>query len=346
MKSLAVGTITGCNKLFAAKTPYPLISLIRLDRAAEVPEAIRFGFYTVWLKGWSASCCPRRFGQESYDFHEAMLLPLPPGKKADCELWCCDESGYREGVLLGIHTSVMESIRAQRDPGAYSFFAYRENEALHLSQREKGVLETEMEGIGKELGWGIDEYSHTILCDRILLLLDYVARFYRRQFITRHEANRSRIERLDRWLDDFFDSGQARHRELPTAETLARTEDCSPAYLDDLLRHETGKNTSGYVRLKQIARAEKWLKQGGRTVNEVASELGFPSGAAFCALFQQLQDERRGRSRCKCCHPAESTRTMRLGTAVPSDAATSGTTEPAQISETAGCRTQRLARHP
>lgn len=337
MKSLAVGTISGCNKLFAAKTPYPLVSLIRLDRAAEVPEAIRFGFYTVWLKGWSACCCPNRFGQEPYDFHEAMLLPLPPGKKAVCELWCCDESGYREGVLLGIHASVMESIRAQRDPGAYAFFAYREDEALHLSQREKEILEEVMAGIEKELGWGIDEYSHTILCDRILLLLDYVARFYRRQFITRHEANRHRIECVDRRLDDFFESGMARHRKLPSAETLA--EGCSPAYLDDLLRLETGKNTADYVRLKQIARAERLLKQGGRTVKEVAAELGFPSDTAFCSLFKRLRGEAPDRLHGKCGHASEQPRTIRLGATVPSAAETTDPTGDVRS------ETRRIARH-
>lgn len=303
MKTLAVRTIPVCNRLFAAKTPYPLVSLIRLGEAAEVPEAVRFGFYTVWLKGWPAGS-PPLFGQEPYDFHEATLLPLPPGKEAGCEWWRRDGTGHCEGVLLCIHTSVMESLRARRAPGACSFFGYRENEALHLSQREKGILETEMEGIEKELGWGIDEFSHTILCDRILLLLDYVARFYRRQFITRHEANLSLLGRVDRRLDDFFESGQARHRELPTAERLARTEGCSPAYLDDLLRHETGKNTAGYVRMKQIDWAEKWLKQGDRAVDEVASELGFPSDAAFCALFKRLRGETHDRSCCKCSHPS------------------------------------------
>ena len=70
------------------------------------------------------------------------------------------------------------------------------------------VLEREMDEIGEELHWGVDEYCYTILAGRIRLLLDYASRFYRRQFILRHNENQEMLERTDRELEIFFQTGK------------------------------------------------------------------------------------------------------------------------------------------
>lgn len=76
-----------------------------------------------------------------------------------------------------------------------------------------------MDEIGEELHWGVDEYCYTILAGRIRLLLDYASRFYRRQFILRHNENQEMLERTDRELEIFsrperHSTNDSRHRKI------------------------------------------------------------------------------------------------------------------------------------
>ena len=131
-------------------------------------------------------------------------------------------SGRPEGRLLCFHASVFDPLGAGGSSGGYSFFKYDIGESLHLSCREKAVLEREMDEIDEELSWGVDEYCHAILAGRIRLLLDYASRFYGRQFILRHDENLAVLDCTDRRLGTFFRSGKAPHERLPSAELFAR----------------------------------------------------------------------------------------------------------------------------
>lgn len=288
MKPLTVKTIARCNQLLSTQTSNPLVSVIRLSETTDRPDLFQFGFYTIWLKAW-CGCCPSTLGWLACDFSDGILFALQPGRPMARELWQCD-AGKAEGRLLCFHASVLDPLRAKGD-GHYTFFNYNTDECLHLSRRERLLLEREIDEIEEELNWGIDEYSYTILAERIKLLLDYITRFYHRQFILRHDANLRLVEWTDRYVDDFFRSGRARCHPLPTTATLASQLGCSPNYLNDMLCHETGKCTADYIRLKQIARAEQLLKQDTRSVTDIARELGFPTGQAFCTLFKKLKGQ-------------------------------------------------------
>ena len=281
-------TVPQCNKLFAARTPHPLVSIIRLPDAAEIPDLLQFGFHSIWLKKWPGQA-PACFGGKECDFSEKTLVALQAGAPVSRELWE-SKAGRSEDMLLCFHSSLFDPLKTGNE-ARYAFFRYRTDESLHLSQREQAIVQRELFEIEEELYWGIDEYSHTILAERIRLLLDYVSRFYRRQFILRHDDNRSVVERTCEWLDEFFGSGKARYMPLPTARDFAGLFDCSADYFNDLLKHETGKNAEDYVNFRRISRAAYLLKQGIMRVEEVAAELGFSTGSAFCALFRKLRGE-------------------------------------------------------
>lgn len=285
---MLVRTITQCNKLFSTKTSYPLVAVIRLSDTTDVLDLFQFGFHSIWLKQWAGQT-PSCFGGKVCDFNEKTLLALQSGTLV-CRDLCESKAGASEGLLLCFHPSVFNPLKTGKET-RYSFFKYRTCESLHLSQREQAVIERELLDIEEELCWGIDEYSNVILAGRIKLLLDYISRFYRRQFILRHDDNLDVIAQTDKWLDEFFGAGKARYMSLPTAWNFSEMFDCSPDYFNDLLKHETGKNTEDYINFKRIAIAEKLLKQQIMRVEDVAAELGFPSDSAFCVLFKKLKGD-------------------------------------------------------
>ena len=257
---MTIRTISRCNRLFSATTANPLVGMLRLSDTDDIRQPLRFGFYTVWLRGWSDPC-PALFGRRACDFSDGTLTLLPPGRAVDPGVWSVG-SGRPEGRLLCFHASVFDPLGAGGSSGGYSFFEYDIGESLHLSCREKAVLEREMDEIDEELSWGVDEYCHAILAGRIRLLLDYASRFYRRQFIIRHDENLAVLDCTDRRLGTFFRSGKAPHERLPSAEEFAGVFGCSPAYFNDLLKHETGKDTARYVAFRELSCAGEALCRG------------------------------------------------------------------------------------
>lgn len=283
---MIVNTITQCNRIFSAKTPNPLVSVIRLSDLKEAPDLLQFGFYTIWLKQWKVDT-PSCFGKKNCDFCDNTLVPLRPGTSIHRELLECNIS-KSEGILLCFHTSIFNPCRIEECAHDYSFFKYRIDESLHLSFREQQIIEREIFSIEEELYWGIDEHSYTILAERIKLLLDYITRFYKRQFILRHDDNMEMVNETEALLSEFFYSGKAQNLPLPTLENLAEQFDVSPVYLNDLLKYETGKDFENYINYKRISIAENLLKNKDRNVQEVAAILGFPTDNEFCILFKRL----------------------------------------------------------
>lgn len=283
---MIIKTVTQCNQLFSAPTPHPLVGIIRLSESANIPEMLQFGFHSIWLEKW-AERAPSCFGRKKCDFCENTLLALPSGMPVRRDLWA-NKTGKRNVVLFCFHSSVFNPLKTGKD-GRYSFFKYRTEESLHLSWREQSIVEREISEIEEELYWGIDEYSPMILAERIKLLMDYVARFYKRQFILRHDDNQQVIRRTDDWLNDFFVSGRARYMPLPTSQDFAGLLGCSPDYFNDLLKYETGKDTEDYVNFKRISRAEDMLKRGAKSIEEIAEDLGFPTDLQFCGLIGKLK---------------------------------------------------------
>lgn len=85
-------------------------------------------------------------------------------------------------------------------------FSYEINEALHMSDSEKDVINNCAALIRAELDNRIDRHTKHIVTSYIETLLNHCSRFYERQFITREVSNRGLMSRLDDVLDAYFDS--------------------------------------------------------------------------------------------------------------------------------------------
>lgn len=286
---MTLETVSQCNDFFSVRTLNPLVSVIRLPTAKDVPGQLQFGFNALFIRE-KTDFQPACLGRKECDFNDGTLVALQPNTQFDPCIW---ESGKEKvgGLLLCFHNRLFNPFSKGKMSTRYSFFRYGIDESLQLSLRERITLEKEIDDIENELCWGFDEFSCTILAERIRLLLDYVSRFHKRQFILRHDRNQKLVNRTDQWIEDFFSSGKARYAPLPTARDFAGMCGCTPDYFNDLLKHETGKYTDDYVNLKRISFAEVQLRKGDRDIKDVAADLGFPKDLVFCSLFKKLRGE-------------------------------------------------------
>lgn len=64
--------------------------------------------------------------------------------------------------------------------GKLKFFSYETNEALHMSEAERLIIEGVMENMENEYQRNIDEHTQDIIVSQLDVLLNYSERFYTR----------------------------------------------------------------------------------------------------------------------------------------------------------------------
>ena len=280
---ITINTVAECNRYFSQCTWHPLAGMADISATGKC-DLLQMGLYAVLCEEHPCAPC---FGRKECDFSDGRMLFISPGQRINLACW----NRYAQGTnrLLCFHPDLLQDTLPAVHLDDYSFFRYRQNEALHLSCRELEVAKSCMAGIAGELQWGVDEFSRSLLAGRIGLLLNYGRRFYKRQFITRHEAHECVLRRTDELLDSYLLSGKAPEHGLPTAEYFARMQVFSPAYFDDLLRHETGQSAKEYVQARQFGMACEQLLHTAKSVSCIARELGYSSLQQFCCLFKRLK---------------------------------------------------------
>ncbi len=267
------------------KPKHPLVSVIDYSKVkvANAPESGCFicSFYTVNFK----KNCHFMYGRQSFDHQEGTLHCTAPEQIITFDRK--RDSGSSEGWGLYFHPELIRNSGLGRKIHEYSFFSYTENEALHLSDSEKQTLISILKQIETEYNTNIDHYSNQLIISNVELLLNYCNRFYGRQFITRSNYNKDIIARFEEFLRDYFNSQKLAEEGLPTVKLCAETMNLSANYFSDLLRNETGNNTQEHIHFHLLEKAKTLLAGTGKTINEIAYELGFEYPQNFCKLFKR-----------------------------------------------------------
>jgi len=119
------------------------------------------------------------------------------------------------------------------------------------------------------------------------LFLNYCARFYDRQFITRDNVHQGVLEKFEKLLNEFFTSDKPQNIGLPSVAYCASELNLSANYFGDLVKKETGKSAQEYIQNKVIDVAKEKVFDVGKLVSEIAYELGFKYPQHFTRLFKQ-----------------------------------------------------------
>ncbi|MDP1813799.1 MAG: helix-turn-helix transcriptional regulator [Leadbetterella sp.] len=281
-------SITDLHKLFSLGNSFhPLVTVLDFSKVTENVQEyskVTTDFYSIIFKNYCKN--KMKYGRKAIDFQDGNLICIAPNQTIDMD----NEEEERESKMgwgLFFHPDLIRATTLNEKLKDYTFFNYEVSEALHLSDKEKGVLYECVQKIQAELQENIDVHSQFIIVSTIELLLNYCSRFYGRQMITRSQTNKSIISQIESVLTHYFSANTIQEQGLPTVKYLAKQVHLSPSYLSDLLKKETGKNAQEHIHFYLIEKAKNLLLNSEKNVNEIAYNLGFEYPQYFNTLFKK-----------------------------------------------------------
>ena len=226
------------------------------------------------------------YGCGKYDYKKGTVICVAPGQIGGKE-----DNGERvmlTGWALLFHPDLLRATHLEKTIKNYSFFDYRVNEALHMTDEEHDIFVSLMRQIRDELQKRPDELQNAIIVGYIELALNFCQRFYNRQFITRKLENSDVLMKFDTLLRDYYEEGVQLTLGIPTVQYCADKLCMSPNYFGDVVKRTTGETASNYIRQYVIQRAKSELATGV-TIAQVADELGFEYPQHLSRMFKRQE---------------------------------------------------------
>lgn len=282
---IQLNSIDAYNKLYGLPTLHPLVTVVDLSKATRMVNHVRmnYGMYALFLK--QGVGCTLKYGRQYYDYQEGTVVSFAPGQLIGVDMEKDEVNPEVYGLVF--HPDLIHGTSLGRKISQYTFFSYSQNEALHLSDQERGILMDCLDKIRMELEYPVDKHSKELLSVNIELMLDYCLRFYDRQFFTREKVNSDVLHKFEHYLDDYFRSGEAEKAGLPSVRYFAGKVYLSPGYFGDLVKKETGKTAQEYIQQKVIDVSKEYLLGTGQGVGQIAYALGFQYPQHFSRLFKK-----------------------------------------------------------
>lgn len=286
MNHYIIDSVDAYNKLYGLTTYHPLVAAVDLKEAKNpVPNGLYDyrNMYALFLK--KGAQCVVKYGRQIYDYQEGSVVSFSPGQKVEV---VGDKVEFQPDVLgVLFHADIMFGTPLADKIRKYSFFDYSQMEALHLSEQEKALFIDCYNKLRDEVERPIDRHSADLLSANIQLMLEYIFRFYDRQFITRHKANSGVVAEFERALQDYFSDSENRDG-LPTVAHFADKACLSAGYFGDLIKKETGVTAQELISKHIVNVAKQLLATGTDDISLIAYDLGFQYPQHFTRLFKRV----------------------------------------------------------
>jgi len=281
-----VSSISELHRLF--KLPKPerpqvtIIDFALLDfKSDQVWKSFTFDFYSIVIKRGAKGKV--KYGQRDCDFDNGVMFFSKPR-----QVFGIDQTNNEtvDGYMLAFEADFILHSNLAKDIKNQGFFSYSLIEALHLSEKEDGLIFSLFLQLQQELKKDMDHYSHAVIISYIELLLNYSNRFYNRQFISRKTDNTGILSKFELLLSGCFKSGDLVNKGLPTVQYLSQELNISADYLTDMLRNLTGQSAQQHIHNHLIETAKELLSTTSLTVSEIAYQLGFNYPQSLSKLFK------------------------------------------------------------
>lgn len=225
------------------------------------------------------------FGKLPCDFSDGIWRGISPQRIEFAARTGAAPLPCREWIAF--HPDLFTGMPQENPLETCSFFAYHPSEALHLSQQERGILTEAIRQMRQEASRQPDPYQHTILVRHLSRLLGYTLRFYERQFITRSPQAAPLLAQYRSYLREWILQGNWGAQGPLSVQRCAHRFHLSPAYLEDLLRFETGYGHLSHLERQRLDIAKEKLSHPHASLARIAAELGFSSPQGFQVFFRK-----------------------------------------------------------
>lgn len=283
-KILKVRNVGDYSRWVGHTDRHPLVSVIDYAKVSPVRHSLNnYSIYGIFFHDEAE--IDLAYGCGKYDYKKGTVICVAPGQIGGKE-----DNGERvmlTGWALLFHPDLLHGTTLEKAIKNYSFFDYRVNEALHMTDEEHGILTSLMRQIRDELRKRHDELQDSIIVGYIELVMNFCQRFYNRQFITRKFDNSDMLMKFDRLLHDYFDGNMQLTLGLPTVQFCADKLCMSSNYFGDMIKKTTGDTASNYIRQYIIQRAKNELATG-ESIARVAYGLGFEYPQHLSRMFKKL----------------------------------------------------------
>lgn len=278
-------SIDAYNKLYGLETKHPLVTVIDLNEATRIVNHVRmdYGVYALFLK--NGVNCTLKYGRQPYDYQEGTVVSFSPGQLIGVDTEIDEIAPDVIGIMF--HPDLIHKTPLASKIKEYGFFDYSQREALHLSADERRIFNQCLERIKEEIERPVDKHTAEIVASHIQVLLDYVTRFYERQFITRRKVNSDILSRFESLLKNYLESGQSKEG-LPTVNYFAEVVNLTPGYFGDMIKKETGLTAQEIITRHIIERAKQRLTGSTDDISVIAYELGFQHPQHFSRMFKRV----------------------------------------------------------
>lgn len=279
-----IDSIDAYNKLYGLKTLHPLVTVIDLKRATCSVNHVQmdYGVYALYLK--QGAKCSIRYGRRKYDYQEGTVVSFSPGQLIDVDM--AEDEMAPDVIGLMFHPDLIYGTPLAEKISEFKFFDYSEMESLHLSEDERGKILHCLDMVSRELEHPVDTHSASLLAANIQVLLEYMDRFYDRQFATRHKVNSDIVAQFQRELKMYYKDDTV--RAIPTVAYFADRASLSPGYFGDLVRKETGLTPKEIITRHVVAHAKQLLVRSTDDVSQIAYALGYDYPAHFTRIFKRV----------------------------------------------------------
>lgn len=278
-------SIDAYNKLYGLETKHPLVTVIDLTEATRVVNHVCMDYdvYALFLK--KGTNCILKYGRQPYDYQEGSVVSFSPGQVIEVNT---EVDEFAPDVIgLMFHPDLIHKTPLASKIKEYGFFDYSQREALHLSADERRIFNQCLELIKEEITHPVDKHTAEIVSSHIQVLLDYITRFYERQFITRAKINSDILNKFESSLKNYLESGQSKER-LPSVTYFADKANLTPGYFGDLIKKETGLTAQEIITRHVVEYAKQRLADSTDDISIIAYELGFQHPQHFSRMFKRV----------------------------------------------------------
>jgi hypothetical protein len=262
---------------------HPLVSVIDYAEVSPIRHSLNnYSVYGIFFH--DESDIDLAYGCGKYDYKKGTVICVAPGQIGGKE-----DNGERvmlTGWALLFHPDLLHGTPLEKTIKHYSFFDYRINEALHMTDEEHNIFVSLMRQMRDELHKRHDELQNAIIVGYIELVLNFCQRFYNRQFITRKLENSDILMKFDSLLRSYYEEKKQLQLGIPTVQYCADKLCMSSNYFGDLIKKTTGETASNYIRQYIIRQAKNELVTGA-PIAQVAYELGFEYPQHLSRMFKK-----------------------------------------------------------